>query len=69
MRTVTPFHFVGFFIPFFEMLLARYGVHDLIYKSQRDIAFTQYRPSVIAASAMLAVSSGIRNKASISCKC
>ncbi|GFP80668.1 putative cyclin-d6-1 [Phtheirospermum japonicum] len=68
MRTVTPFLFVGFFIPFLELPLAHSSVHDLIYKSQRDIEFTQYLLSVIAASAMLAVSSGIRNKPSISCK-
>ncbi|GFQ04655.1 hypothetical protein PHJA_002609500 [Phtheirospermum japonicum] len=35
MRTVTPFLFVGFFIPFLELPLARSSVHDLIYKSQR----------------------------------
>ncbi|GFP84074.1 putative cyclin-d6-1 [Phtheirospermum japonicum] len=68
MRTVTPFLFVGFFIPFLGLPLARSSVHDLIYKSQRDIAFIQYRLSVIAAFAMLTVSSGTRNKASISCK-
>ncbi|KAL3613743.1 hypothetical protein CASFOL_041817 [Castilleja foliolosa] len=59
MRTVTPFLFVGFFIPYLEMPSARSIVHNLIYRAQREIAFTEYRPSVIAMSAMLAISSGM----------
>ncbi|KAL6529753.1 hypothetical protein OROGR_015376 [Orobanche gracilis] len=61
MRTLTPFCFVDFFTPILNLqpnqLSPRNPVYDLIARSQRDIAFTEYRPSVMAASAMIIVSS------------
>ncbi|KAL6506945.1 hypothetical protein OROHE_022382 [Orobanche hederae] len=61
MRTLTPFCFVDFFTPILNLqpnqLSPRNPVYDLIARSQRDIAFTEYRPSVMAASALIIVSS------------
>ncbi|KAI3457524.1 hypothetical protein Pfo_014187 [Paulownia fortunei] len=61
MRTLTPFCFVEYFIPILRLTpnlpTPRRPVRQLIVKSQFDISFTVFRPSVVAASAMLTISS------------
>ncbi|KAL6554295.1 hypothetical protein OROMI_019968 [Orobanche minor] len=61
MRTLTPFRFVEFFIPILSLPpnspSPRPLVRYLIIRSQYDIAFTEFRPSVMAATAVLIVSS------------
>ncbi|KAL6529754.1 hypothetical protein OROGR_015377 [Orobanche gracilis] len=61
MRTLTPFRFIEFFIPILRLPpnppSPRPLVRDLIIRSQYDIAFTEFRPSVMAATAVLIVSS------------
>ncbi|GMN61217.1 hypothetical protein TIFTF001_030298 [Ficus carica] len=62
MRSITPFSFIPFFIslfklqdpPLWQALKAR--ALDIIFKSQTDINFLVYKPSVIAASALLCAS-------------
>lgn len=62
MRSVTPFSFVSFFTSLFKLkdpplrqpLNAR--ATEIIFKSQNDIDLMDFRPSVIAASALLSAS-------------
>ncbi|KAI6697425.1 hypothetical protein NL676_017544 [Syzygium grande] len=62
MRSVTPFSFVAFFTSLFKLkdpplrqaLNAR--ATEIIFKSQNDIELMDFRPSVIAASALLSAS-------------
>ncbi|XP_044503631.1 putative cyclin-D6-1 isoform X2 [Mangifera indica] len=59
MRSVTPFSFLSFFISLFNLkdpplkhaLKARAG--EIIFKSQSDIEILEFKPSIIAASALL----------------
>ncbi|XP_011097962.1 putative cyclin-D6-1 isoform X2 [Sesamum indicum] len=61
LRTLTPIFFAEYFIELLHLPLdypsPRPSIHQLIIKSQADITFTAYRPSAVAASAVLAVSS------------
>ncbi|KAL0362735.1 UNVERIFIED_CONTAM: putative cyclin-D6-1 [Sesamum calycinum] len=61
MRALTPFSFVEYIIPVLplrrESPSLRRPVRQLIVKSQFDMSFTKYRPSVVAASAALTVAS------------
>lgn len=62
MRSITPFSFVAFFIammglkdsPMEQVLKNR--ASEIIFKSQREIRFWEFKPSVIAASALLCAS-------------
>ncbi|XP_024021012.1 putative cyclin-D6-1 isoform X2 [Morus notabilis] len=62
MRSITPFSFIPFFIslfklqdpPLWQALKAR-AIH-IIFKSQNDINFLVYKPSILAASALLCAS-------------
>ncbi|KAK3445998.1 hypothetical protein EUGRSUZ_A01768 [Eucalyptus grandis] len=62
MRSVTPFSFVAFFTSLFKLkdpplrqaLNAR--ATEIIFKSQNDVELMDFRPSVIAASALLSAS-------------
>ncbi|KAL0443473.1 UNVERIFIED_CONTAM: putative cyclin-D6-1 [Sesamum latifolium] len=61
MRALTPISFVEYIIPVLplrrESPSLRRPVRQLIVKSQFDMSFTKYRPSVVAASAALTVAS------------
>ncbi|KAH7861850.1 hypothetical protein Vadar_031715 [Vaccinium darrowii] len=62
MRSITPFSFVNFFVSLFKFkdpplvqdLKAR--ATEIIFKAQNDINLLEFRPSVIAASALLSAS-------------
>ncbi|XWS39524.1 hypothetical protein CRYUN_Cryun18bG0062900 [Craigia yunnanensis] len=62
MRSITPFSFISFFISFFKLedpplrqtLIAR--AVEIIFKAQIDIKLLEFKPSVIAASALLSAS-------------
>ncbi|KAK8698642.1 hypothetical protein V6N13_114753 [Hibiscus sabdariffa] len=62
MRSITPFSFVSFFISFFKLtdpwltqaLNAR--AVEIIFKSQSDLKLLEFKPSIIAASALLCAS-------------
>ncbi|KAE8661190.1 hypothetical protein F3Y22_tig00116937pilonHSYRG00047 [Hibiscus syriacus] len=62
MRSITPFSFVSFFISFFnrkdpsltQALNAR--AVEIIFKAQSDIKVLEFKPSIIAASALLSAS-------------
>ncbi|THG22384.1 putative cyclin-D6-1 [Camellia sinensis] len=62
MRSVTPFSFINFFIslfkfkdsPLIQALKAR--ATEIIFKAQNDIMMLEFRPSIIAASALLSAS-------------
>ncbi|KAL0320715.1 UNVERIFIED_CONTAM: Cyclin-D2-1 [Sesamum radiatum] len=59
LRTLTPLFFAEYFVDLLhlppEYPSPRLSVHQLIIKSQADIIFTAYRPSTVAASAVLIV--------------
>ncbi|KAL0311080.1 UNVERIFIED_CONTAM: Cyclin-D2-1 [Sesamum angustifolium] len=59
LRTLTPIFFAEYFIELLHLPpdspSPRLSVHQLIVKSQADITFTAYRPSAVAASAVLIV--------------
>ncbi|KAI8009072.1 putative cyclin-D6-1 [Camellia lanceoleosa] len=62
MRSLTPICFVGYFIPLLRLprssqQLNRRPVYQIIVRAQADIGFTQFKPSIIAASAILTASS------------
>ncbi|KAK4439869.1 putative cyclin-D6-1 [Sesamum alatum] len=61
MRALTPISFIEYIIPILPLLRespsVRRPVRQLIVKSQFDMSFTQYKPSVVAASAALTVAS------------
>ncbi|OMP10437.1 hypothetical protein COLO4_04511 [Corchorus olitorius] len=62
MRSITPFSFISFFISFFKLkdpplrqaLKAR--AVEIIFKAQMDIKLLEFKPSIIAASALLSSS-------------
>ncbi|XWS68561.1 hypothetical protein CRYUN_Cryun04dG0100800 [Craigia yunnanensis] len=62
MRSITPFSFISFFISFFKLkgptlrhaLKAR--AVEIIFKTQIDIKLLEFKPSIIAASALLSAS-------------
>uniref|UniRef100_A0A5B7BHH4 Putative cyclin-D6-1 n=1 Tax=Davidia involucrata TaxID=16924 RepID=A0A5B7BHH4_DAVIN len=62
MRSITPFSFINFFISFFKFkdpplgqaLKAR--ATEIIFKAQHDIKLLEFKPSIIAASALLSAS-------------
>ncbi|GAV83281.1 Cyclin_N domain-containing protein/Cyclin_C domain-containing protein [Cephalotus follicularis] len=62
MRSITPFSFISFFISLFKLkdpplrqaLKAR--ATEIIFKAQNDIKLLEFKPSVIAASALLSAS-------------
>ncbi|OVA07972.1 Cyclin [Macleaya cordata] len=62
MRSITPFSFVNFFLSFFKLkdpplrqaLKAR--ATEIIFKAQREIKLLEFKPSIIAASALLSAS-------------
>ncbi|XP_058073132.1 putative cyclin-D6-1 [Magnolia sinica] len=62
MRSITPFAFLGFFLSFFERndpplkeaLKAR--AVEIVFKAQNEIKILEYKPSIIAASALLSAS-------------
>ncbi|KAI8551816.1 hypothetical protein RHMOL_Rhmol06G0215900 [Rhododendron molle] len=62
MRSITPFSFINFFIslfkfkdpPLVQALKAR--ATEIIFKAQNDIRLLEFRPSIIAASALLSAS-------------
>ncbi|KAF4386930.1 hypothetical protein F8388_006885 [Cannabis sativa] len=58
MRSITPFSFFSFFISFIEIndpltQALKDRASDMIFCSQNDIKFLDYKPSIIAASALL----------------
>uniref|UniRef100_A0A803NZF8 B-like cyclin n=1 Tax=Cannabis sativa TaxID=3483 RepID=A0A803NZF8_CANSA len=58
MRSITPFSFFSFFISFIEIndplsQALKDRASDIIFCSQNDIKFLDYKPSIIAASALL----------------
>ncbi|GKU96599.1 hypothetical protein SLEP1_g9816 [Rubroshorea leprosula] len=59
MRSITPFSFVPFFISFFKlkdpplMLALKDRATELIFKGQTDITLLEFKPSIVAASALL----------------
>ncbi|KAL0301129.1 UNVERIFIED_CONTAM: Cyclin-D1-1 [Sesamum radiatum] len=59
LRTLTPIFFAEYFIELLHLPpdspSPRLSAHQLIVKSQADITFTAYRPSAVAASAVLIV--------------
>ncbi|XP_022876517.1 putative cyclin-D6-1 isoform X1 [Olea europaea var. sylvestris] len=63
MRYITPIFFVDYFINRFHILspthpvIPRRSVHQIIIKSQAVMKLTQYRPSIVAALAVLVASS------------
>ncbi|XVE49824.1 hypothetical protein DITRI_Ditri01bG0113000 [Diplodiscus trichospermus] len=62
MRSVTPFSFIPFFISFFKLkdLPLRQALKaravEIIFKAQIDIKLLEFKPSIIAASALLSAS-------------
>ncbi|XWS63351.1 hypothetical protein CRYUN_Cryun06bG0088400 [Craigia yunnanensis] len=62
MRSISPFSFISFFVSFFKLkdpplrrdLKAR--AVEIIFKAQIDIKFLEFKPSIIAASALLSAS-------------
>ncbi|XP_031249927.1 putative cyclin-D6-1 [Pistacia vera] len=62
MRSITPFSFLSFFIPLFKLkdpplkqaLKAR--AIEIIFKAQSDIEILEFKPSIIAAAALLSAS-------------
>ncbi|ESW21644.1 hypothetical protein PHAVU_005G087500 [Phaseolus vulgaris] len=56
MRSVTPFHFLDYYYPTFKRIggFKRESINEIIVQSQGDVYFTQFRPSEIAMSALLA---------------
>ncbi|KAK7257485.1 hypothetical protein RIF29_31500 [Crotalaria pallida] len=62
MRSITPFSFITFFINLFTLKDPPMGqvlkdrAAEIIFKSQRDIKLLEYKPSIIAASALLCAS-------------
>ncbi|KAL5581884.1 hypothetical protein UlMin_014326 [Ulmus minor] len=62
MRSITPFSFISFFLSFFKLqdpplkqaLKAR--AIEIIFKSQNDVKLLAFKPSIIAASALLSAS-------------
>ncbi|PIN06319.1 G1/S-specific cyclin D [Handroanthus impetiginosus] len=65
MRTLSPIFFAEYFVPLLrlppEFPSPRRSVHELIIRSQAEIEYTEYRPSVLAASAVITVSSMMYN--------
>ncbi|PON49325.1 Cyclin [Parasponia andersonii] len=59
MRSITPFSFYSFFISFFELneppstQALKDRASEIIFASQNDTKFLEYKPSIIAASALL----------------
>ncbi|GMN50941.1 hypothetical protein TIFTF001_020087 [Ficus carica] len=59
MRSITPFSFFSFFMSFFElsdppsMQALKDRASEFIFTSQNDVKFLEFRPSIIAASALL----------------
>ncbi|XP_062087370.1 putative cyclin-D6-1 [Humulus lupulus] len=62
MRSITPFSFFSFFISFIEIndspltQALKDRASDIIFCSQNDMKFLEYKPSIIAASALLSAS-------------
>ncbi|XVF66913.1 hypothetical protein PTKIN_Ptkin10aG0077800 [Pterospermum kingtungense] len=62
MRSITPFPFVSYFIAFFKLkdppLRQAFKARavEIIFKAQTDIKFLEFKPSIIAASAVLSAS-------------
>ncbi|KAI4322606.1 hypothetical protein L6164_022283 [Bauhinia variegata] len=62
MRSITPFSFIPFFINMFKLkdpplrLVLKNRATEIIFKSQREIKLLEFKPSVIAASALLCAS-------------
>ncbi|XP_010522647.2 PREDICTED: putative cyclin-D6-1 [Tarenaya hassleriana] len=62
MRSITPFSFSSFFLHLFESgdSFSRHSLkaraHDLVFHFQHDIKFLEFKPSVMAASALLVAS-------------
>ncbi|XP_020215138.1 putative cyclin-D6-1 [Cajanus cajan] len=62
MRSITPFSFVAFFIALIEIKDSPMGqvlknrASEIIFKSQREIRLWEFKPSIIAASALLCAS-------------
>lgn len=62
MRSITPFSFVAFFIALMRLNDSPMGhvlknrATEIIFKSQREIRFWEFKPSIIAASALLCAS-------------
>ncbi|KAK2985910.1 hypothetical protein RJ640_008126 [Escallonia rubra] len=62
MRSITPFSFISFFIPLFKFkdppllqaLKAR--ATEIIFKAQNEFKFLEFKPSLVAASALLSAS-------------
>ncbi|XP_024028218.1 putative cyclin-D6-1 [Morus notabilis] len=62
MRSITPFSFFAFFMSFFELndhpltQALKDRASEIIFSSQSDMKFSEFKPSVIAASALLSAS-------------
>ncbi|KAK8656573.1 hypothetical protein V6N13_098520 [Hibiscus sabdariffa] len=62
MRSITPFSFIPFFTSFFKLkdpLLRQAlnsGAVEIIFKAQTNVKFLEFKPSIIAASALLSAS-------------
>ncbi|KAK7335370.1 hypothetical protein VNO80_27163 [Phaseolus coccineus] len=56
MRSVTPFHFLDYYYPTFKRIggFKRQSINEIIVQSQGEVFFTQFKPSEIAMSALLA---------------
>ncbi|XP_068667601.1 putative cyclin-D6-1 [Aristolochia californica] len=62
MRSITPFSFVSFFLDYFNFndlslkICLKARATDIILKAQNDVKLLRYKPSIIAASALLSAS-------------
>ncbi|KAK4255431.1 hypothetical protein QN277_008434 [Acacia crassicarpa] len=62
MRSITPFSFISFFIALFKLKdfsqrqVLKDRATEIIIRAQRDISFLEFKPSVVAASALLSAS-------------